>query len=155
MFKIFLLLIRLPVCNNTFHLKQKNMYNNQSCAAKGKTYGNRDHLFIRSMQRATVNIYKTDNSYEMLVFAPGRIREHFHLDVKGNELNVSYTPPEGFPRVDWVRREYSRGGFERTFTLDESVDAANITAKYVDGVLQVSLPIISGKETVSQEIKIS
>ncbi|MGI8951192.1 MAG: Hsp20/alpha crystallin family protein [Chitinophagaceae bacterium] len=131
------------------------MYYNQSCATKGN-YGNRNqHLFIRSMQRATVNIYKTDNSYEMLVFAPGRIKDNFHLDVKGNELTVSYTPPEGFPKQEWIRREYSRGGFERTFTLDESVDAANITAKYADGVLQVSLPIIAGKETTQHEIPIN
>ncbi len=54
------------------------MYYNQSCAAKGRTHGNSARPgFIRSMQRASVNIYKTDNSYEMLVFAPGRIKEHF------------------------------------------------------------------------------
>ena len=91
----------------------------------------------------------------MLVFAPGRIKDHFKLDVQGNELTISYTPPEGFPRPDWVLREYSRGGFIRTFTLDETVNAAGISAKYEDGVLQVSLPLIEGKETVKQEIKIS
>ena len=59
---------------------------NQSCAAKGNYSGNRNrHLFIRSMQRAAVNVYKTDSSFEMLVFAPGRIKEHFHLDMNGNE----------------------------------------------------------------------
>ena len=127
----------------------------QSCAAKGN-YGNRNkHLFIRSMERAAVNIYRTDNSYEMLVFAPGRIREHFNLEVKSNELIVSYVPPEGFPRPEWVRREYSRGGFVRTFTLDESIDAANIAAKYVDGVLQLSLPLIPGKEAVQHNIPVS
>jgi HSP20 family protein len=131
------------------------MYNNQSCAAKGNNYGNRQGQFIRSMQRAAVNIYKTDNSYEMLVFAPGRIKENFHLDVKGNELIVSYTPPEGFPRPEWVLREYSRGGFARTFTLDESIDTANIAAKYTDGVLQISLPVIAGKENVKKEIVIN
>ena len=132
------------------------MHYNQSCAAKGAHYGSRNQqLLYRSMQRAAVNIYKTDTSYEMLVFAPGRIREHFHLDVKGSELTVSYTPPEGFPRPDWIRREYSRGGFVRSFTLDETIDTKNITAKYVDGVLQVSLPFVPGKETVQQEIKIS
>lgn len=131
------------------------MYYNQSCAAKGDYYGNRNrHLFIRSMQRAAVNIYRTENSYEMLVFAPGRIKEHFRLDVKGNQLTVSYTPPEGFPRPDWVLREYSRGGFERTFTLNDAIDTANITAKYVDGVLQVSMPVIPGKELVQHEITI-
>jgi len=142
------------------------MYYNQSCAgfrdsiareaAKGAYPGSRhQHLLIRSMQRAAVNIYKTENSYEMLVFAPGRIRENFHLNVKGNELTVSYLPPEGFPRPDWVRREYSRGAFERSFTLDETVDAAKITAKYIDGVLQVSLQIAPGQESKSQEIPIS
>ena len=131
------------------------MYYNQSCAAKGN-YGNRNqHLFIRSVQRAAVNIYKAEHSFEMLVFAPGRIKENFHLDVKGNELTVSYTPPEGFPKFEWTRREYSRGGFERTFTLDASIDATNITAKYVDGVLQVNLPIIPGKKEAKHEININ
>lgn len=142
------------------------MYYNQSCmrqrqaaaqdAAKGNTYGNPARGgFIRSMQRAAVNIYKTENSFEMLVFAPGRIKEHFRLDVNGNELTVSYTPPEGFPRPEWVLREYSRGGFKRVFTLDESIDTKSITAKYADGVLQISLPVIAGKEPAKKEIVIS
>ena len=132
------------------------MHYNQSCAAKGNRYGNPARAgFIRSMQKAAVNIYKTENSYEMLVFAPGRIKEHFQLDVKGNELTVSYSPPEGFPRPEWILREYSRGGFTRTFTLDESIDSSNISAKYADGVLQVSLPVIAGKENLTKEIVIN
>ena len=136
------------------------MYYNQSCAAKGNYYGSSNYpqksgMLIRSMQRAAVNIFKTDSSFEMLVFAPGRIREHFHLDVKGSTLTVSYLPPDGFPRPEWILREYSRGGFERTFNLDESIDAANISAKYVDGVLQVSLPFIPGKQPEKREIVIS
>ncbi|TMI68378.1 MAG: Hsp20/alpha crystallin family protein [Bacteroidetes bacterium] len=128
----------------------------QSCAAKGNYSGSRGrHLYIRSMQRAAVNVYKTETSFEMLVFAPGRIKENFSLDVKGNELTITYTPPEGFPRPDWIMREYSRGGFVRTFTLDDNIDITNITAKYVDGVLEVSLPIIAGKESPKQEIKVS
>jgi HSP20 family protein len=132
------------------------MYYDKSCAAKGEAYGNRQrHLSIRSMQRAAVNIYKTETSYELLVFAPGRIKEHFAIDVQGNELKISYTPPENFPRPNWVQREYSRGGFVRTFNLDETIDASHITAKYVDGVLEVSLPLIPGKEIRRQEIAIS
>ncbi len=136
------------------------MHHNESCAAKGNNYASSNHprksgLLSRSMQRATVNIFKTDKSFEMLVFAPGRIKEHFHLDVKGDQLTVTYTPPEGFPRPEWILREYSRGGFERTFTLDETIDASNITAKYVDGVLQISLPIVQGKETLKKDIVIN
>jgi HSP20 family protein len=132
------------------------MYYNQSCAAKGERYGNAGRpAFIRSMQRSAVNIYKTDTSFEMLVFAPGRIKEHFKIDVQGKELKISYTPPEGFPKPEWVLREYSRGGFTRSFTLDETIDAANITAKYVDGVLHVSLPLVEGKEATKKEVVIN
>src|SRR5215472_8795526 len=127
----------------------------QSWAAKGHHHGGAERRFYgRSMERAAVNIYRSDNSYEMLLFAPGRIKEHFHLEVRGSELIISYSPPENFPRPDWVHREYSRGGFVRSFSLDETVDPGQIQAKYVDGVLQVSLPVVPGKERVSQEIPI-
>jgi HSP20 family protein len=49
------------------------MYN-QLSAAKGDNGRRYRHLLDRTMQRAAVNIYKTENSYEMLVFAPGRIK---------------------------------------------------------------------------------
>jgi HSP20 family protein len=132
------------------------MYQNVSCAAKGDYYGSRQRSQLyRSMQRAAVSIYKTENSFEMLVFAPGRIKENFHLDVKGFDLTISYTPPEGFPRPEWILREYSRGGFVRTFTLDESCDTQNISAKYVDGVLLVTVPVIPGKTAEKKEIRVN
>ena len=133
------------------------MYYNQSCAAKGAHYGGRyqQHQPNRSMLRAAVNIYKTENSFELLVFAPGRIKEHFKIDVEGKELKISYTPPEGFPRPEWIQREYSRGGFLRSFTMDNSIDVSGITAQYVDGVLQVSLPIVQGSPADKKEIKIN
>lgn len=131
------------------------MYN-QSQAAKGAQYGSgHRHLHYRPAQRAAVNIYKMGSSYEMMVFAPGRIKENFNVQVKGNELHVSYTPPEGFPKSDWVLREYSRGGFLRIFNLDNSVDASNISAKYTDGVLQVTLPAIKGTEAEEKVVPIN
>ncbi len=128
---------------------------NQSCAAKGNAYGNAGRPgFIRSMQRASVNVYKTENSFVLLVFAPGRIKEHFRLDVTGNELTVSYTPPEGFPRPEWIQREYSRGGFKRTFAMDENINTSQITAKYADGVLEITLPLLAEKESPKTAITI-
>jgi len=131
------------------------MYYATTGAAKGTTSGSREkQLLNRSAQRAAVNIFKTENSYEMLVFAPGRIKEHFSLEVEGRQLIVSYRPPEGFPRPDWVRREYSRGGFVRTFTLDEILDVQGITARYEDGVLQIHLPIVPGQESLKKQVVI-
>ena len=43
----------------------------------------------------------------------------------------------------------------RDALVQRGVDTSRITAKYEDGVLQVSLPAIPGKEAKSQEIKVS
>jgi HSP20 family protein len=142
------------VNNIVSHLKQTKMYCHQTSAAKGEHGSRNRHLLYRSMQRAAVNVHKTDSSYEMLVFAPGRIKEHFSLAVNGQQLTVSYTPPQDFPKHDWVMREYSRGGFVRSFALDETVDTAAISAKYADGVLQVSLPLKAGATTEAQHIAV-
>lgn len=131
------------------------MYNRQFYAPFDAFHGRRHHPFMQSHFRAPVNVYKTETSYELLVFAPGRVKENFSLKTQGNELIVSYTPPEGSPTPDWVKKEYSRGGFERTFTIDESIDTSNVQANYTDGVLQVSLPVIPGKETPKHDIPIS
>ncbi len=131
------------------------MYNNQSCAAKGEQGGRNRHLLYRSMQRAAVNVYKTENSFEMLLFAPGRIKENFKLSVSGQELTISYTPPEGFPRPEWIMREYSRGGFVRSFGLDDAVDTAAISARYADGVLQVSMPLKADVAKEKREIGVA
>ncbi len=131
------------------------MYNRHSFAPFNAAHGRRHHPFMQSIFRAPVNVYKTGSSYELLVFAPGRVKENFNVKTKGTELTVSYMPPEGLTSPDWIKKEYSRGAFERTFTIDESIDTTNIKANYTDGVLQVSLPLIPGKETPQQDIPVN
>ncbi len=130
------------------------MYHKQTWAPHFER-GRRNYAFMQSHFRAPVNVYKTESSYELMVFAPGRVKENFSLKTKGTELTVSYIPPEGLPHPEFIKKEYSRGGFERTFTIDESINVNNIKANYADGVMQISLPIIPGKETLQQEIPVN
>ena len=132
------------------------MYNKHSFAPfAGTINGRRHHPFLQSIFRAPVNIYKTGNSFEIMLFAPGRVKENFNVKTQGTDVVVSYKPQEGLQSPDWIKKEYSRGAFERTFTINDTVDINNITATYVDGVLQVSLPIIPGKEIPQQDIPVS
>lgn len=130
------------------------MYYNQ-CSPKNAYARRMQHPFAQSYYRAPVNVYKTENSYELMVFAPGRVKENFSVNAKGSDLTITYKPAEGLKSPEWIQREYSRGAFERTFTLDETIDVTNIKATYTDGVLYVSLPIIPGKEVPKQDIPVS
>lgn len=134
------------------------MYNRHSFAPfmrAGHERHHQQHPFMQSIFRAPVNIYKTANSIEIMVFAPGRVKENFNVKTQGTELVVSYKPQEGLQSPDWIKKEYSRGAFERTFSIDDSIDTSNIVANYVDGVLQISLPVIPGKETPQQDIPVN
>jgi HSP20 family protein len=131
------------------------IYQNACVAKHSHHYGHRTHPYSISAHRAAVNVFRTENNFTMLVFAPGRVKENFTVTMRGNELTVSYQPSPGQPAPDWIRKEYSRGAFERVFTIDETVDATQISAKYIDGVLEITLPIVPGKEATGKDIPIN
>lgn len=131
-----------------------------SCGSKGwgRSRGKHGHHHIRSDYfRMPVNVLKTDESYEIFLAAPGRKKEDFKISVQGDELTISYKKPKQEETEDqnWVRYEYRLVSFERTFLIDNTVDPANISAKYEDGVLQVTLPIKPGSIVPSQDILIA
>lgn len=106
-----------------------------------------------------VNIKETDQSFEMEVVAPGLKKEDFKVQVSGDILTVSFEHKEQQNQENkqegWLRKEYKRQSFMRSFGLDDGVDANKIQAKYVDGILHLSLPKKEGARKLSRTIDIS
>jgi len=106
--------------------------------------------------RVPVNIVKNDNSYEMLIFAPDRNKEDFKINVQGLELTISYEVKDNLnEKRNWIRQEFSKSSFHRTFMIDNTVDTENISAQYNNGILQLMLPIVPGSEKPAQEINVN
>ncbi|MCE6992335.1 Hsp20/alpha crystallin family protein [Dyadobacter sp. CY323] len=106
--------------------------------------------------RVPVNIVKNDNSYQLFVFAPDRKKDDFKISINGQELSISYALTNNQSDAkNWIRHEFSKTAFERSFIIDQTVDTENIVAEYVNGILQLTLPIIPGSEKPVQEIRVS
>lgn len=106
--------------------------------------------------RVPVNIVKNDTSYEMLIFAPDRNKEDFKINVQGLELTISYELKDNLSeKRNWIRQEFSKSSFQRTFMIDTTVDTENISAQYNNGILQLTLPIVPGSERPAQEINVN
>lgn len=109
-------------------------------------------------QNVPVNLRETDKSYEMEVVAPGLKKQDFQLNISGDMLTVSFEQKQENNQQDesgqWIRREYKTQAFSRSFTLDETVDANAIVARYEDGVLHVSIPKKENSKKVSRTINI-
>jgi HSP20 family protein len=113
---------------------------------------------IATNNQVPVNIRETDKTYEMEVVAPGLKKEDFNVNISDNMLTVSFEHSEEDKQENkqdgYLRHEYRMQSFNRSFTLDDSVDADKITAKYKDGVLQVSLPKKEGVQKIAKSIDV-
>ena len=96
-----------------------------------------------------VNVKETEKGYELEVVAPGFEKTDFKVNLDQNLLTISAEKKDELKNENQkqIRREYSYRSFKRSFTLDEKIDATNIEASYVNGVLRLNLP---KKEVVKQ-----
>ncbi len=105
-----------------------------------------------------VNLKETDKSYELELVAPGLKKEDFKIHVSGELLTVSFEHSAEQQQQNkdegWLRKEYQKRSFTRSFNLDDTMDANKITAKYADGILKLDLPKKEGAQTVSRNIEI-
>ena len=104
-----------------------------------------------------VNIKDTEKEYELHVVAPGLKKDDFKIQVEKNILTISFEQKEENKEeaTKWVRNEYSFRSFKRSFKMNDKVNTSAITAKYEDGILNVSLPKNEQAETQSQVITVS
>lgn len=103
-----------------------------------------------------VNILETETEYKIEIAAPGLTKEDFQINLKKDTLSVwaEKKTSETEEKKDYTRREFDYFSFARSFVLPESVNADNITAEYVNGILN----IVIGKDEVksqNKEIKVS
>lgn len=89
-----------------------------------------------------VDILETETAFEIHVAVPGVNKEDFKLDLNDNMLSISgerkFTKELKDENYHSIETQY--GAFSRTFTLPENVDATKISAKYVNGILEVTVP---------------
>ncbi len=95
-----------------------------------------------------VNVKETEKSYLLEVIAPGFEKTDFKLNLDQNLLTISGEKKNDASKDSVgsasqhkeIRNEYRYRSFKRSFTIDEKIDATNIDASYVNGVLTLNLP---------------
>jgi len=90
-----------------------------------------------------VNVQETNEDYTIEVAAPGMKRDDFKIELDDNVLIISSQREDSHEEKEgnYARREFSYQSFRRSFSLPENgVKGDEITAKYVDGILRVTVP---------------
>ena len=103
-----------------------------------------------------VNIKEIKDAYEVEVVAPGFEKNDFKINLDKNVLTISAEKKNEVKDENekQIRSEYSYRSFNRSFTLDEKIDAEKIDAKYLNGVLTLNLPKKAEVKASAKEISI-
>ena len=104
----------------------------------------RDEFITPNLKhQVPVNIRETETDYVLELVAPGLEKEDFRISLDKNLLTISAEKSaenEETKEGKLIRKEYRFQSFKRSFTLDEKIEAGNIAAKYLNGVLTLNLP---------------
>lgn len=103
----------------------------------------------------SVDIKETANEFILLADIPGVKPEEIEISMEKNVLTVKGSRELSTDESDdnWSRTERVHGSFFRQFTLPESADSENITARSKHGVLELVIPKIERPQ--SRKIQIS
>ena len=107
----------------------------------------------------SVDVKDTGDNYELTAELPGVKKENISLSYDKDYLTIKATvnkeekpaeQAETKDKVDekYLRRERYYGEMQRSFYIND-IDSANIKAAYKDGILTVTLPKATKKETAT------
>ena len=90
------------------------------------------------------DVRETDNTYELDVDLPGFKKDEVQLDLKDGYLTISAAKGLDKDQVDkkgkYIRQERYAGACSRSFFVGEEIEPRDVSAKFEDGILRVSLP---------------
>ena len=102
------------------------------------------------------NIFEKNDLYQIALAAPGMVKADFIIKLDGKTLTISSEKKTeaATENEKMIRKEFGYKSFKRSFTLDEKIEATNITAKYENGILTLELPKKEEVKNVAKEIVI-
>ncbi len=89
-----------------------------------------------------LNVLDLEKEFKLEVAAPGLEKADFKIKVENNFLEISADKKQEITenKENYARKEFSFHSFKRMFELPENTDGENISAKYENGILSISIP---------------
>jgi HSP20 family protein len=90
--------------------------------------------------RPNVDILERADELTVLADVPGATADGIDIHFEDGMLSIHAKTPARNQEVEFLVREYGVGDFYREFRVNETIDAAKISADLADGVLTLHLP---------------
>ena len=103
-----------------------------------------------------VNVYEYDDKVGVVAEIPGLDKKDLTIEVEDGVLSIS-GDKHGFDSDGGkcITRELKQSAFTRSFNLGEYLDGGNVSAKFKDGMLSISIPKKEPEQPKKHSVKIS
>ena len=96
------------------------------------------------------DVRETDDTYELDVDLPGFTKDEVSVELKNGYLTIQAAKGLDKDQSDkkgkYIRQERYAGACSRTFYVGEEVQPEDVTAKFENGILQLSIPKAAKKQ---------
>ena len=96
------------------------------------------------------DVRELDGSYELDVDLPGFKKDEVTVDLQDGYLTISAAKgldkDESDKKGKFLRQERYAGSMSRSFYVGDDVESADVSAKFEDGILKISVPKAAPKE---------
>jgi HSP20 family protein len=110
------------------------------------------------MYQPDLDIQEKEDAYLVRMDLPGMQKDQIQIDVTDKSLTISgerrVQSEEDNVRKGYYRMERSFGSFHRTIPLEGEIKTGEVSAKYGNGVLEVTLPKVDPQKPSSKSVKI-
>ena len=96
------------------------------------------------------DVRETEGTYELDVALPGFTKDEVNVELKNGYLTIQAAKGLDKDQSDkkgkYIRQERYAGACSRTFYVGEEVEPEDVTAKFENGILQLSIPKAAKKQ---------
>jgi len=88
-----------------------------------------------------VNVFETDDNFVIEMAVPGLTKKDININIEDDKLTISakQEADETKEGTTFLRREFSKYDFSRTFNLTDSIDQDSVKAIFKNGILTLTL----------------
>ena len=103
-----------------------------------------------------VNVYEYDDNISIVAEIPGLDKKNVTVQVEEDILTIS-GDKHGFDDSGGkcITRELKQSSFKRSFNLGEHLDGEDVSAKFKDGMLSISIPKVTPEKPKKKFVTIS
>lgn len=114
-------------------------------------FSGRDPLYGKHTKNLMkTDVRETENSYELDIDLPGFKKDEINVELKDGYLSISASKGLDKEQKDnegkYIRQERYVGSCSRSFYVGDNMDAKDVSAKFEDGILKLSLSKPAPKE---------